>query len=176
MVDKTRMDTKKLKDKFGKKIREQEFAEGVVRDDKVPVYIVDKAVLVDVCRFARDELGFDQLSFLTAVDYLGKAAEGELPAEEARLEIVYRLSRSDSGGGLMLKFSIKREGEDVPSVYEIWATAGWHEREMYDLFGVKISGHPDLRRILLPEDWDDHPLRKDVDSNAKANKYQKLNK
>ncbi len=170
------MDAKRFTDKFKGKVKEAIFAEGVVHDEKAPCFELEKSVLVDACRFLRDEMGFDQLSFLTAVDYLGKPAEGDAPAAEPRIEIVYRLSRTDDGGGLTLKLDIKREKEDVPTVGDIWRTAEWHERELYDMFGVTVSGHRELKRILLPEGWDDHPLRKDVDSNAKANRFQKLNK
>ncbi len=109
-----------------------------------------------VCRFLRDEpdLAFDLLSDVTAVDRL------LLPQSSPRFEVVYQLYSLQFRRRLRLKLRVG-EGEAVPSVTGIWPTASWHEREVFDLFGVPFEGHPDLRRILMPEDWEGHPLRKD---------------
>jgi len=112
--------------------------------------------LVRVCRFLREEpdLAFDLLSDVTAVDRL------LLPQSSPRFEVVYHVYSLQFRRRLRLKVRVG-EGEAVPTVTAIWPTANWHEREVYDLFGVPFEGHPDLRRILMPEDWEGHPLRKD---------------
>ena len=112
--------------------------------------------LVRVCRFLREEpdLAFDLLSDVTAVDRL------LLAQSSPRFEVVYHVYSLQFRRRLRLKVRVG-EGEAVPTVTGIWPTANWHEREVYDLFGVPFEGHPDLRRILMPEDWEGHPLRKD---------------
>jgi NADH-quinone oxidoreductase subunit C len=110
--------------------------------------------IVEVCEFLRDdaELRFDYLSDLTCVHY---------PlSPEGPLEIVYNLYSIPHNERVRLKVSLA-EGESVDSVTGVWPTANWMEREVYDLFGVSFNHHPDLRRILLPLDWEGHPLRKD---------------
>jgi len=94
---------------------------------------------------------FRLLSDLTAVHY---------PGDERPFHVVYHLYSFDHNRRLRLKVKA-RDGEQVPSVVPVWGGANWMEREVYDLFGVSFKGHPDLRRILLPEDWGSHPLRKD---------------
>ena len=90
---------------------------------------------------------------MTALDYLG---------DEQRFCLVYQLYSYKLGRLIRIK-TRAAEGEVVPSVSSIWKTADWLEREVYDLFGIEFSGHPDLRRILLPDDWHGYPLRKDYD-------------
>lgn len=109
-----------------------------------------------VCRFLRDDpdLAFDFLSDVTGVDRL------KLPESSPRFEVVYHLYSLPHKRRLRLKVRVG-EGESVPTVTGVWETANWHEREVYDLFGVPFGGHPDLRRILMPDDWEGHPLRKD---------------
>lgn len=94
-------------------------------------------------------IGFDRLGMLTAVD------RGEY------LMLVYRLQSRDLGAGMFLKCKVPREDPRTPSFVDLWPAADWQEREVYDLFGIVFEGHPDLRRILLPDDWSGHPLRKD---------------
>jgi len=112
--------------------------------------------LLRVGRILRDDpdLAFDFLSSVTGVDRLN------LPESHPRFEVVYHLYSLGHKWRLRLKVRVD-EGEAVPSVTSIWETATWHEREVFDLFGVTFSNHPDLRRILMPEDWQGHPLRKD---------------
>jgi NADH-quinone oxidoreductase subunit C len=112
--------------------------------------------LVQACRFLKDDpdLAFDFLSDVTAVDRL------QLPESRPRFEIVYHLYSLPHKRRLRLKVRVD-EGEAVPSVTPVWETANWHEREVFDLFGIPFEGHPDLRRILMPDDWEGHPLRKD---------------
>jgi NADH-quinone oxidoreductase subunit C len=95
--------------------------------------------------------GFDYLLLLTATDY---------PAEQ-RFEMVYALSNFDDARELSLVTDLQRDAPSVETVSDLWAGAEWHEREVYDLFGIRFAGHPDLRRILLDDTWEGHPLRKD---------------
>jgi len=110
--------------------------------------------LVEVMRFLRDdsELHFDMLMDLTCVDYLGR---------EPRFEMVYHLYSLERGHRLRVKAGAPEEPGRVPSLCELWASANWMEREVWDLYGVHFDGHPDLRRILLYEEFEGHPLRKD---------------
>ncbi|MEP2771553.1 MAG: NADH-quinone oxidoreductase subunit C [Fulvivirga sp.] len=110
--------------------------------------------LSEVCAFLyKDEdLYFDMLSCLTGID------NGE---EANTMEVAYNLSSIPFEHAIMLKVELPRAKPVIPSVAEIWKTANWHEREAFDLLGIQFEGHPDLRRILLPTDWEGHPLRKD---------------
>lgn len=129
--------------------------------------------LVEVARFLRDDPGFqfNMLNCITAVDYFEpdpkKAAKTEW---KPHLEVVYHLSSITKKHTLVLKVMLPRWKNDqpgtlpeVPSLCDVWRTADWHEREVYDLSGVLFVGHPDMRRILCPEDWVGHPLRKDYE-------------
>ena len=109
--------------------------------------------IVPVCRFLRDdaELSFNFLSDLTAVDRSGR---------EPRFDVIYHLYSLDKNHRVRLKVRAG-ENETVPSVTSVWSNANWFEREVFDLFGIGFDGHPDLRRILMPDDWVGHPLRKD---------------
>ena len=107
-------------------------------------------------------LGFDYLLDVTAVDYI----------DEGKLQVVYHLARLGTDarkrGKLVVKIDLPRDNPRVRTVVDIWPTANFHEREVYDMFGVIFEGHPDLRRILMREDWVGHPLRKDyVDQRPK---------
>jgi NADH-quinone oxidoreductase subunit C len=115
---------------------------------------IEPARIVEVCNFLRDdpETSFNYLSDLTCVHYPMR--------QEAPLEIVYNLYSIPRNERVRLKVSIT-ESSGVDSVTGVWPTANWMEREVYDLFGVNFKNHPDLRRILLPPDWEGHPLRKD---------------
>lgn len=114
---------------------------------------VPTGVLLDVCRFLRaeEELDYGFLVDITAVDY---------PQRGDRFCLVYHLLSMQRRARLSLKTYVP-EDEPVPSLTELWPGANFYEREVYDLFGVHFSGHPDLRRIMMPEDWEGHPLRKD---------------
>lgn len=134
---------------------------------------VSPAGLVEVCRFLRDdpELRLDMLNCITGVDYFEpdpkKAAKVDW---QPHLEVVYHLSSTVKKHTLVLKVMLPRWKDDItgnlpelPTLAGVWATADWHEREVYDLSGVEFVGHPDPRRILCPEDWVGHPLRKDYE-------------
>ena len=156
-----------LKQKFGAKIS------GANLENVDPWIEVTADGIHEVCRYLRDEpsLAFDYLNSVTAVDYLHtdekKAAKSEW---QPHLEVVYHLSSITRKHTMVLKVKLPRwkddqEGElpELPTVSGIWSTADWHERETYDLSGVRFVGHPNLRRILLPEDWEGYPLRKDYE-------------
>jgi len=116
--------------------------------------IVAPARLVDVARHLRDTGGaaFDYCSDVTAVDWPTRA--------EARFDVVYCLYSTRLRHRVRLKVRVA-DGEPVASVTGVWSAANWLEREAYDLFGIRFTGHPDLRRILMPEEWQGHPQRKD---------------
>lgn len=105
----------------------------------------------DVCRELKDNHGYNFLTDLTAVHH---------PGREKPFEVVYNLYAIEQNLRLRLKVDLQ-DGEPVDSVSGIWEAANWMEREVYDLFGVRFEGHPDLRRLLLPQDWQGFPLRKE---------------
>ncbi len=105
----------------------------------------------EVCRFVKEELGYDYLNCLSGVDWV---ADGEM-------EVVYNISSLKQPGKITVRARVPRNEPVLRSVVPLWGTADWHEREAFDLFGIHFENHPDLRRILLPEDWIGHPLRKD---------------
>ncbi|HOX45606.1 MAG TPA: NADH-quinone oxidoreductase subunit C [Myxococcota bacterium] len=107
----------------------------------------------EACRAARDlpELGFDFLRSLAGVDR----------PEAGRIDVVAHLFSYRHRRALVLRTSLERAAPELDSVAQVWPAADWHERELWDLLGVRLRGHPDLRRLLLPEDWPGHPLRKD---------------
>ena len=138
-----------------------------------PFVVIEPGDLVDICRFLRDDpcLRFELLNCISGVDYLEPDAKKALKAGfEPHVEVVYHLQSFTYKHRIVLKIILPRwkdgkEGQlpEVPSVTSIWAAADWHEREVYDLSGVYFTGHPDLCRILLSDDWVGHPLRKDYE-------------
>jgi NADH-quinone oxidoreductase subunit C len=129
--------------------------------------------LPEVCRYLRDEpeLRFNMLNCISGVDYFQpdpkKAAK---VGWEPHLELLYHLSSLVHKHRIVLKVILPRWKDDVegdlpeaPTVSDVWSTANWHEREVFDLCGVRFTGHPDLRRILCADDWEGHPLRKDYE-------------
>lgn len=113
---------------------------------------IERTAIHDLCQFCRDELGFTYLTDLSGVDNFGG---------EPRFEIVYELYRFEPGEHLRLKIAVSEDELEVPTVSDIWPTADWHEREAFDMFGIKFTGHPDLRRILMWDGYPYFPLRKD---------------
>lgn len=109
------------------------------------------AQIKPVCELLKSTHGFERLSAVTAVDWY---------PQEPRFEVVYQLHSLDRNQRVRLKVRVA-EGEEVESVFSVWRTADWYEREVFDLFGISFRNHPNLRRILMPEDWEGHPLRKD---------------
>ena len=146
--------------------------------------VVAPGELVAAALHLRDELGFDFLSDITAVDYLGWGEVGvsgyigtnagrdlntpmtqglqvvPLPKPK-RFALNYHLLSVRGGGRRIRLQSWVDDGEPVPTVIEVWPTADWHEREAFDMLGIVFDGHPNLKRILMDDDWDGHPLRKD---------------
>ncbi len=129
--------------------------------------------LLELCRYLRDEpdLRFNLLNCVTVVDYFEPDPKKAKKAKfDPHLEVVYHLWSLPNKASLVLKVMLPRWKDDVegalpevPSVSGVWSTADWHEREVYDLSGVFFTGHPNLRRILCPEDWQGYPLRKDYE-------------
>jgi NADH-quinone oxidoreductase subunit C len=157
----------RLKKKFGDKIT------GGNTTNIDPWIEIAPAALPEVCRYLRDDkdLLFNYLNCISGVDYF----EGD-PKKAAKVdwkphtEVVYHLWSLVHKHSVVLKVILPRWKDDVPgqlpevpSVASIWATADWHEREVYDLSGIRFIGHPNLVRILCPEDWVGHPLRKDYE-------------
>lgn len=119
---------------------------------------VRKETIKEICLYLRDEssLKMDHLADLTAVDF------SRYPGDTGpRFEVVYNLISTVYRHRIRLKARVPDEDPRIESVSSIWQTANWHERETYDLMGIKFDNHPDLRRILMPEDWEGHPLRKE---------------
>ncbi|MBI4700282.1 MAG: NADH-quinone oxidoreductase subunit C [Deltaproteobacteria bacterium] len=138
----------------------RELGEQVVTDlhdgagpDKDPWLAVEPPQIQAVCaHLKRDpELGFDYLECLTGID---------LP-EDGKIQVVYHVYSYRQKHRIVVKTLLAREDPVIPTVTGIWSAANWQERECFDLLGVVFDGHPDLRRLLLPEDWEGHPLRKD---------------
>lgn len=116
--------------------------------------IIDAKDLVDLMSFLQsdDQLYFDSLSCITGLDN---------GPEENSMEVIYNLYSIPYNHHLMVKVKLERENPSIESLTRLWKTADWHEREAYDLCGIHFNNHPDLRRILLPADWEGHPLKKD---------------
>ena len=113
--------------------------------------ILPRESLLPAARYLKAECGFNMLADLTAVDY---------PKKEKRFEVVYQLYSFSRNERLRVKAPLG-EGETIESVISVWAGADWLEREVFDMFGIRFDHHPNLRRILLPDEWQGHPLRKD---------------
>jgi NADH-quinone oxidoreductase subunit C len=108
--------------------------------------------LVAVCQYLRDQQQFNRISAVTAVDWY---------PSEPRFEVVYLLHSIERNERLRLKCRLASNAAEIDSMTGVWPGANWYEREVFDLFGIVFRNHPDLRRILLPEGWEGHPLRKD---------------
>jgi NADH-quinone oxidoreductase subunit C len=138
---------KRYKQRFGEGIREAWI------DRKQSILVVDVAQYEEVARFTRDVEQFNLLADLTAVDW---------PRREKRFDVVLNLYSFQKNERLRIKVHVG-EKEQISSVAGIWSTANWLEREVWDMFGIVFSGHPNLTRILLPDEWQGFPLRKDYD-------------
>lgn len=112
----------------------------------------DAEKITDVCTFAKKELGFDYLVDISSVDNHG---------DDPRFTVVYELYGYGHHCHLRLKTNVSEEKSELPTVTSVWRTADWHEREIYDMMGIRFRGHPDLRRILMWEGYPYFPLRKD---------------
>ena len=124
-----------------------------MEDRKQAILTVDRARLPEIALYLRDEEKFDLLASQTAVDW---------PKREKRFDLVLDLYSFAKNERLRVKVHAA-DAEEVPSVVSVWPAADWQEREIYDMFGIVFSGHPNLKRILLPDEWQGYPLRKDYD-------------
>lgn len=120
-----------------------------VRDKVIRADLKDNQKLLAVAFDLRDMLGMNHCILLTAVDYIDS------------FECVYHLSNTNTGEMLELRVFVSWDSPRLESLAQVWEGINWHEREAFDLMGIDFQGHPDLRRILLPENWEGHPLRKD---------------
>lgn len=114
--------------------------------------VTDVQQICDVCAYAKSELGYNMLLDICSVDNYGDAV---------RWTVVYELFNLTQKTYLRLKASVSEELSELPTVSRVWRTADWHEREIYDMMGIRFKGHPDLRRILMWDGYPYHPLRKD---------------
>lgn len=113
---------------------------------------IKKEGLKRVLKYLKEERGFNHLQDLCGVDYFGQTP---------RFSVVYHIYNIEERIGLRLKVFLSEESPEVDTITDLWSGGNWHERECFDMFGIRFKGHPDLRRILMPEDWNGHPLRKD---------------
>jgi NADH-quinone oxidoreductase subunit C len=127
-----------------------------------PVFYIDPAQLTAVCAFLKEELNFEQLAGITGVDWWPAAP---------RFEVVYLLHSYSDNRRTRLMVRVG-EDEEVDSLCEVWRGANWYEREVFDLFGIRFRNHPNLERIMMPTDWEGHPLRKDYPIHGHKYSYQ----
>jgi NADH-quinone oxidoreductase subunit C len=133
-------------------LQEQAGATCVEALGEVHVFI-EAARIIDVLTFLRDQHEFSLLSALTAVDYW--------PEEKPRFHVIYQMTSLTQNLSIQLRVPVSGIDPKVPSVAQVFMSANWREREIQDMFGIEVEGHPDPRRILMPVDWEGHPLRKD---------------
>ena len=127
------------------------------------VLSIDPAHLVSLANFLKSQQGYERLSAVTCVDWYPR---------EPRFEVVYQLHSLSQNRRLRLKVKLTGTAAEVESLTSVWRSANWYEREVFDLFGVTFLHHPDLRRILMPEGWEGHPLRKDFPVHGHKYSYQ----
>jgi NADH-quinone oxidoreductase subunit C len=139
--------TRRYRERFGAAILD------ALEDRKQPYLIIQASQLNEIALYSRDEEKFGLLEDYTAVDW---------PRREKRFELIAILYSHSHNSRLRLKIPLA-VNEDAASLVPIWPVANWLEREIFDMFGIRFTGHPDLKRILLPEEWEGHPLRKDYD-------------
>jgi NADH-quinone oxidoreductase subunit C len=151
-------DVKTLHDRFGHEIKESTF-----RDNRRIAVPSDKVYLV--LELLGREHGFDMLAELTAVDYL------EYPGATDRFGVIYGLLNTATGERLIVKTFLNPPDLRLPSVFPLWRSADWMEREVFDMYGIEFGGHPDLRRILMPEEFTAFPLRKDYPLRGRGERH-----
>ena len=147
-----------LRTRFGDAISQSEFRDNVritVPSDRV----------YEVLAFLKQECGFDMLVDITAVDYL------HYPKARDRFGVIWSLLRTEDGARLFVKTYLNEPDLTVPTVFDLWKAADWLEREVYDMFGIRFAGHPNLRRILLPEEFTAFPLRKDYPLRGRGERH-----
>jgi NADH-quinone oxidoreductase subunit C len=138
----------KLIERFADAVQEVSAAHGEV------TLVVNREQIVEICRWLKDhpDFRYDLIMDMAGIDYLGR---------EPRFEVVYQLYSVPRNRRLRLKVRVPESDLIVPSVSSVWGTANWHEREAFDMLGIRFADHPDLRRIYMPDDYPGHPLRKD---------------
>jgi NADH-quinone oxidoreductase subunit C len=127
-----------------------------------PVLFIASQHIVNVCRVLKETAGFEQLSGVTGVDWW---------PSEPRFEVIYLLRSFRHNKRFRLSVRLEKD-EQLDSVVRVWRGANWYEREVFDLFGVRFRGHPNLERIMMPTDWEGHPLRKDYPVHGHRYSYQ----
>ena len=137
----------KLREQFGELVSAPAEFRG-----EISVNLAEAERIAEICTFAKQQLGFDYLVDVSSVDNYG---------EDPRWTLVYELYGLGHGQYLRLKTNVSEEKSELPTVTTVWRTADWHEREIYDMMGVRFRGHPDLRRIIMWEGYPYFPLRKD---------------
>jgi NADH-quinone oxidoreductase subunit C len=150
----------KLKERFGVLISEPKEFRG-----EITVELSDADVIAEVCAFAKSDLGFDFLSDISSIDNYGN---------DPRWTMVYHLYGYGHHCFLRLKTNVSEEVSEIQSVIKVWRTADWHEREVYDMMGIRFRGHPDLRRILMWEGYPFFPLRKDFPLEGKPSEMPEV--
>jgi NADH-quinone oxidoreductase subunit C len=147
-----------LQERFGKDVTETTF-----RDNRR--FVVSEARLYGVLEFLKRDRGFDMLVEMTAVDYL------EYEGATERFGVVYVLVNTATGERVMVKTHVNPPDPALPSACALWKSADWLEREVFDMFGIVFKGHPDLRRILMPEEFTAFPLRKDYPLKGRGERH-----
>lgn len=127
--------------------------------------IVPSAKVYPILEFCRDSLGFDMLFEQTAVDYL------KYPGARDRFGVVYGLLNMTTGERLFVRTFLNEPDLTLPSAYPLWKGAEWMEREIYDMYGIEFEGHPDLRRILMPQEFTSFPMRKDYPLRGRGERH-----
>jgi len=152
------VEVREIAQRFGNEIAESTFRDNVR-------LAVPAESLYSVLEFLKREHGFDMLVELTAVDYL------EYEGATQRFGVVYILINTASGERLTVKTHVNPPNPKLPSVYSLWRSADWLEREVYDMFGIVFEGHPDPRRILMPDEFTAFPLRKDYPLKGRGERH-----
>jgi NADH-quinone oxidoreductase subunit C len=152
------LDVTTLHDRFGHDITESTF-----RGNRR--IVVPRESVYFVLEFLWKECGFDMLVEMTAADYL------EYPGATDRFGVMYVLLATATGERVIVKTHLNPPELELPSVYPLWHSADWLEREIYDMFGITFEGHPDLRRILMPEEFTAYPLRKDYPLKGRGERH-----
>jgi NADH-quinone oxidoreductase subunit C len=152
------LDLRTLHDLFG-----YDITESTLRDNRR--FVIPSAKVYFVLEHLWREQGFDMLAELTAVDYL------EYPDATDRFGVIYVLLNTVTGERVIIKTLLNPPELELPSVYPLWKSADWLEREVYDMFGIRFAGHPDLRRILSPDEFTAYPLRKDYPLRGRGERH-----
>jgi NADH-quinone oxidoreductase subunit C len=128
-------------------------------------YVVPRDRLIEVMTLLKAEAGFDYLAEIAGVDYL------HYPNATDRYGVIYGLANTETAERVFVKVLVNDPDPQVPSVYSVWKGADWMEREVFDMYGVVFTGHPDLRRILMPEGFESYPLRKDYPLRGRGERH-----